>query len=140
MHYRRTGTLPGTTPGASDPSSIEAQTKDAFSSNPHDAEYDDDIATRPEPRGRREDDQYALLYASEGDDGRHPGQPTGWGREDGQGGGRQDDYDTSYHAGGAYDSHHTPGDPFNEDLTLSHDHGGFASGGRVGFPEADYTR
>lgn len=140
MYYRRNGTLPGTTPDASDPSSIEAQTKDAFSSNPRDNEYDDDDGTHTERGGHRDDDEYALLHASNADEGRFDGRPMSWGREDPQGRGPHSDHDTSYHAGGAYDSHHAPGGPFNDDLALSHGHGGYASGGRLDFPEADYHR
>ena len=140
MYYRRTGTVLGATPDVSDPSSLEAQTKDTFSSNPHDVEYDDEVGTQPEPRGRREDDEYALLHASDIDEGRHQGRPIGWGGEGAQGPDGLEGYDTSYHAGGAYDSHHASADPFHEDLALSHDHGGYASGGRVSFPAADYSR
>lgn len=32
------------------------------------------------------------------------------------------------------------GDPFRDDLVLSHDHGGYDSGSNLGFPEADYHR
>ena len=63
--------------------------------------------------------------------------------------------DTSYHgaaggagaSGGAYarppaELQGAAGDPFRDDLALSHDHGGYAAGGRsrVDFPEADYQR
>jgi len=140
MYYRRTGTLPGATPDMPDPSSMEAQTKDAFSSNPHDADLDDEVGLQPEPRGRREDDEYALLHASDADEGIHRGRPMDWGGMEARGRGRQEEYDTSYHAGGAYDSHHASGDSFHDDLALSHDQSGYASGGRVSFPAADYTR
>ena len=140
MYYRRTGTLPGATPDMSDPSSIEAQTKDAFSSNPHDAEYDDQVGLQPETRGRREDDEYALLHTSDANEGIHQGRPLGWGGADGRGRGRQEEYDTSYHAGGAYDTHNLPGYSLHDDLSMTHDHDGYASGGRISFPAADYTR
>ena len=123
----------------SDPSSLEAQTKDAFSSNPHDADYDDEVGLQAEPRGRREDDEYALLHVADVDECGHRGRPMDWGG-DGRGQGRLEEYDTSYHAGGAYDSHHGSGDSFHEDLAPSYDDGGYASGGRVSFPAADYTR
>ena len=32
------------------------------------------------------------------------------------------------------------GDPFSDDLALSHDHGGYGGGGHVGFPEGNYHR
>lgn len=32
------------------------------------------------------------------------------------------------------------GDPFRDDLALSHDHGGYGGGSHLGFPEADYHR
>ncbi len=142
IYYRRTGTLPYTTSHGPDPSSMEAQTKDAFSSNPHDADYDDDGAIHPEPHGRREDDEYALLHAADADDGRHPGQPADWDGEDIPVRGRttHSDYDTSYHGGGAYDGHHPNSSPFNDDTGSSHDHGGYRAGGRLDFPAADYHR
>jgi len=140
MYYRRTSTLPGATPDMSDPSSIEAQTKDAFSSNPHDAEYDDEVGLQPEPRGRREDDEYALLHTSDANERGHQGRPLDWGGADGRVRGRQEEYDTSYHAGGAYCTHHVSGDSFHDVLTVTHDHDRYASGGRISFPAADYTR
>ncbi|KAL8854137.1 MAG: hypothetical protein Q9221_001059 [Calogaya cf. arnoldii] len=67
----------------------------------------------------------------------HPEEETGYGN-----GGR---YDTSYgHGAGAGAA--GAGDPFRDDLALSHDHGGYAggegagAGGRVAFPHADYGR
>ncbi len=142
MYYRRTGTIPGSTSPGLDPSSMEAQTKDAFSSNPQDADYDDDGAIHPEPRGRREDDEYALLHAADADDGAHPSRPADWDGEDVPVRGRtmRSDYDTSYHGGGAYDSHQATSNPFNDDAGPSHDHGGYGRGGRLDFPAADYHR
>lgn len=136
-YYRRNGTLPGTTLDSSDPSSIEAQTKDAFSSTPHDAEYDDD-GTHTE-RAHGQDDEYALLHANDGGEGRHGVRPMSWTRDDAPGVGPRSDYDTSYHTGGVYDTHHAPGDPFNNDLAPRHDHGSYA-GGRLDFPDAPYNR
>lgn len=119
---------------------MEAQTKDAFSSNPHDGEYDDEVGLQAEHRGRREDDEYALLHASDADEGIHQARPMQWGGPDGRGRGRQEEYDASYHAGGAYDSHDASGDSFYEGPALSHEHGDYANDGRISFPTADYTR
>lgn len=64
-------------------------------------------------------------------------------------GGYQGRYDTTdygnYGAGaGAGAASSGAGDPFRDDLALSHDHGGYAGpgaeGGRVPFPRADYGR
>ena len=51
--------------------------------------------------------------------------------------------DTAYHGGRAYDEHRLgqSGDPFQEDLDLSHGQGPYnGGGGRVDFPEGDYHR
>ena len=93
-------------PGAqaySDPSSIQAQTKDAFSTaEPHD-EYGPHVGRA----GDAEDDEYALLHSTESRDGRHPGRPVSWGTASpglsagGLGGGvhHNDGYDTPYSGG-----------------------------------------
>src|SRR5437868_6947290 len=98
MYYRRTGFLPGQGPGTSDPTSIEAQTKAAFSMH-HDDNFDDD-GTRTEREGDQEEDEYQLLHAQEADETRHPGQPVNWGKSAHS---RNESYDASYH--GAYNEH-----------------------------------
>ena len=151
IYYRKNGSLPGTTTRTQDPNSIESQTKSAFSSNPHDNfDADEELGLRPD---RNEDDEYTLLH-TDTSEGTHPGRPLSWGREHAPG---EDGYDTSYHGGGAYNpqpdthaanpfnaSHELPeiqaGDPFRDDLGLSHEHGGYDSGGIVPFPSADYHR
>ncbi|KAF2093876.1 hypothetical protein NA57DRAFT_61094 [Rhizodiscina lignyota] len=59
-----------------EPSSIEAQTKDAWSSdvNDHGDHESDDGAHTLRPEGQ-EEDEHQLLQSTETDDGRHPGQP-----------------------------------------------------------------
>ncbi|KAI4268435.1 MAG: hypothetical protein LQ337_007843 [Flavoplaca oasis] len=66
--------------------------------------------------------------------------------EDEEDTGYQGRYDASGY-GGAADGQGGAGDPFRDDLALSHDHGGYAGGsgggtgsGRVDFPRADYGR
>lgn len=46
------------------------------------------------------------------------------------------------HFVGGLDAGQVPvaGDPFRDDLALSHDHGGYGGGNHLGFPEADYHR
>ncbi|KAI9035466.1 uncharacterized protein KD926_003462 [Aspergillus affinis] len=72
MHFRRTGTLPD---AVSDPT-FAAQSKAAFSSNPHEFdEEEDDFRSRAgmgsSVRGDRDED-YALLQQSEADELRNP--------------------------------------------------------------------
>ncbi|KAL9605510.1 MAG: hypothetical protein Q9204_009494 [Flavoplaca sp. TL-2023a] len=65
--------------------------------------------------------------------------------EDEEDAGYQGRYDADGYGGGAAAA--GAGDPFRDDLALSHDHGGYAGGsggengsGRVDFPRADYGR
>lgn len=72
MHFRRTGTLPD---AVSDPT-FAAQSKAAFSSNPHEFdEEEDDFRSRAgmgsSTRGERDED-YALLQQSEADEFGNP--------------------------------------------------------------------
>ncbi|KAI9807383.1 MAG: hypothetical protein M1833_000127 [Piccolia ochrophora] len=77
VYFRKNGALPG---AVSDFPSVEAQTKDAFSSNQD--EEDDGSYNRPSQRHRnRQDDEYGLLHSNEGDQGQHPGRPVSWGHE-----------------------------------------------------------
>ncbi|OJJ48212.1 hypothetical protein ASPZODRAFT_150489 [Penicilliopsis zonata CBS 506.65] len=109
FHFRRTGTLPDM---GNDPT-FAAQTQDAFSSNPHEFEDDEDEFRSgraemgvPPSRGDRDED-YALLQHSEIDDlgGRSALQgaydPTAPAP-----GGVLHDYNTGY--GGAHGQHYAP--------------------------------
>ena len=58
--------------------------------------------------------------------------------------GYQGRYDAGGYGGAQGQSAGAAGDPFRDDVALSHDHGGYAGGGsgsgRVDFPRADYGR
>ena len=129
---------------------MEAQTTYAFSSNPNDEEDNENEISNSPPRlpEHNFDDDYALLHTNT-EDGQHPGRPLSWGREDAEdlpSYHETDRYDTEYHGAGPYNSepqshlNQSGGDPFRDDLALSHDHGGYANPPRVDFPEADYHR
>ena len=89
-YFRQNGALPGDSP-SSDPSSIEAQTKDAFST----ADQNDYDAGQMQPSHDedQDEDQYALLHANEGGENTHPGRPLSWGRGDDY---AQDAYEAPY--------------------------------------------
>lgn len=112
IHYRKSGSLPGSAPQPSDP--IEDQTKYAFSSNPHD-ELDEDVEDHAVRTQRHEDDEYALLHTNT-EDGTHPGRPLSWGREHVPSPFSGEDFDkadTSYRGGRQYNKsaqHDTDGD------------------------------
>ncbi|KAI9818379.1 MAG: hypothetical protein M1827_000437 [Pycnora praestabilis] len=182
LRYRKTGALPyGTrsisTPSA-DPVGIEAQTASAFSSNPHDPShdaYDDEGLAMPTPGS--DGDGYGLLHEhghelhdEEIGGHQHEGRGMGWGQGQGYAEDEHVDLDgygagASYGAGGAYTAEDSTyhgagangrgdaGDPFWDDLALSHgsDHrrsshsppplyhgGGGGAGEPVRFPEANY--
>lgn len=90
VQYRKTGTLPTADAhqAYSDPSSaIEAQTKDAWSTDTHeidnpfhgDGDDDSDDGARA-ARERHEEDEYTLLqHETDTEDGLHPGRPLSWG-------------------------------------------------------------
>ncbi|KAI9764268.1 MAG: hypothetical protein M1840_008559 [Geoglossum simile] len=69
MEYRKTGAFITSKP-ATDHKTIQADTDEAFSTNPHDEHYDDDGAY-PDPG--RDNDGHALLHSTDSDEGRHPG-------------------------------------------------------------------
>jgi hypothetical protein len=62
-----------------EPSSIEAQTKDAWSSDVHDAADHDSDDGAHTLRPDAQDDEHTLLHSTETEDGRHPGQLHTWG-------------------------------------------------------------
>ncbi|KAI9840270.1 MAG: hypothetical protein M1837_001805 [Sclerophora amabilis] len=96
IHYRKHGYLPGAS-DQNDPNSIEAQTKDAFSTGDH----HDNESSNLGPGTYQEDDEYALLHSTENEEGTHPGRKVTWGRDDPQ---YQDDYRESFI--GEYDDRH----------------------------------
>lgn len=160
VHFRRTGSLPGHT-SPSNRGVDEDQAKYAFSANPHD-DVEEDIEDRPPTQPKptqREDDEHALLH-TDTEDGTHPGRPLSWGREHAPtpaGGLIFDATDTSYHGGRvpvpranvyAYATNNPPtygsdrrqaGDPFRDDVPLSHGQSRYGGGGRAQFPDAEYN-
>lgn len=160
VHFRRTGSLPGHT-APSNRVVDDDQTKYAFSANPHDdvdEDVEDHTTAQPKPT-QREDDEHALLH-TDTEDGTHPGRPLSWGREHAPtppGGVVFDATDTSYHGrriptprANVYatndpptygSDHRQAGDPFRDDVLLSHEQGRYdGGGGRVQFPDAEYNR
>lgn len=76
--------------------SLEAQNKDAWSADTHEIDHpDNDSDHHTERGGNQEEDEYHLLHGTDTDEGRHPGQPVGWGGQ------QRYDEDTSYR--GQYD-------------------------------------
>lgn len=158
VHFRRTGSLPGHT-SPSNRGVDEDQAKYAFSANPHD-DVEEDIEDRPPTQPKptqREDDEHALLH-TDTEDGTHPGRPLSWGREHAPtpaGGLIFDATDTSYHGGrvpvpraNVYVTNNPPtygsdrrqaGDPFRDDVPLSHGQSRYGGGGRAQFPDAEYN-
>jgi hypothetical protein len=160
IYYRRNGALPGIAHsagagGLGAHTSIEDQTKDAFSSAPHhdDMDHGSDDGTRTERGGDQGDDEYALL-----DGEGHPGQRVNWGPNDpeaqgahgGHGFGNQE-LDTSYHPptygqAGAHEmnagGNPYQGDPFRDDVVPSHSTPdlGYTGGNAAPayFPEGNY--
>ncbi|KAI9673252.1 MAG: hypothetical protein M1829_004317 [Trizodia sp. TS-e1964] len=97
------GTLISVAPKQHDPESIEAQTKDAFSTAAHDEQYDDD-GTHTERGGDQEGDEFALLHGTESEDGRNTGK---W-RYDDHHDGHQDGHHGDHQDSGDYDDIDTP--------------------------------
>ena len=82
MVFRKTGNAPWDAPMPSHESQLEAQNKDAWSADTHEIDHPDhDSDTHTERGGNQEEDEYALLNATETDEGRHSGRPVGWGGE-----------------------------------------------------------
>ncbi len=120
--------MPGGTTYES-PSSIEAQTKDAWSAEPDDGHEPDDGSYDDARHGRsgsREDDEYALLQAPGANDDQHPGRPVSWG-----GVSNVSDMDTGYHGG--------PDREYGEPAASALSPGGYRDNGRADFPKANYT-
>jgi hypothetical protein len=90
MHFRRTGTLLEAS-SKSDPASIEAQTRDAFSTADH---HDGAHAGGAIP----EDDEYALLHENDNNGHTHNGRPLSWGDDGVEGAAHYDTADTAYHS------------------------------------------
>lgn len=90
IYYRRNGSLPGAT-SSSDPSSIEAQTRDAFSTADH---HGDDTTYGGKRTHDDDEDEYALLHSNQNVGGTHSGRPLSWGAEDAR---DSEAYDTPYH-------------------------------------------
>ncbi|KAI9700283.1 MAG: hypothetical protein M1836_002298 [Candelina mexicana] len=154
LQYRKTGTLPlhATHPhpsSSSDPNSLEAATKDAFSTHPHDDEID---LHRPHDQ----DDEYALLHSTNNnnnnhhhhlaDDGiLHAGRPMSWGDDTSYVGAGRGEYETGYGEGGGGEVglHGRPlpttpgfrGDPFGDHADIGYGGGGGGGGGRFGREE-----
>jgi hypothetical protein len=91
--YRKTGNAPWDSPMPDhSASALEAQHKDAWSTDTHEIDHPDhDSDTQTERGGRQEEDEYALLHSTDTDEGRHPGRP--WGSE------QRYDEDPAYHRG-----------------------------------------
>ena len=86
VNYRKNGSLPGSN-SPSDPSSIEAQTRDAFSTADH---HDGSHASG----NMHDDDEDALLHSNEPTGRSRTGRPLSWGAEEGQG---VEEYERPYH-------------------------------------------
>ena len=118
IYYRKNGLLPGARPAVSAPSSIEAQTQDAFDAGPT--------------------DDYAPLHSTEGEYG-HPGRKVSWGRDDPE---AQDDEETSYNTnynGRRYNNHEGDGgDPFRDEMGRHSPYGEGGIGGHIDH-DADYS-
>ncbi|KAI9743410.1 MAG: hypothetical protein M1835_002933 [Candelina submexicana] len=114
LQYRKTGTLPihahphPTSSSSSDPNSLEAATKDAFSTHAHDDDDHEIDLHRPHDQ----DDEYALLHSTTNtnnnnnhhlsDEGiYHAGRPMSWGADMSYvGAGWRGEHESSYGEGG----------------------------------------
>lgn len=163
IYFRRHGTIPNASQYISNPIPVDPQTNSAFSPNPHDEfdndDYDDEELGHSQnyPSAsvspHDDDDEVSRLAPTSGGY-TIPRRPLSW---EGRG---EERYDTAYTgASGAWEGAGKPGNPFadvyagraepagnpfRDDVALSHEHGGYASGGgargRVEFPDADYHR
>ncbi len=172
IYYRKNGSLPGTTRGAEPVPiedqtkyAFSSNPHDDFDEEealgPRSGRQDDDDyellhgdrAHAPSPLAGGVDDDTAYHGGQrpyDAPDQLHPAQDPFRGKAPSPMG--YDTGDTSYHgaggagAGGAYgrpaELQGGAGDPFRDDLALSHDHGGYAAGGesRLAFPEGNYGR
>ncbi|KAJ9631818.1 hypothetical protein H2203_000218 [Taxawa tesnikishii (nom. ined.)] len=77
--YFRTGELPGNPHAYENPASIEAQTKDAWSTDVDEIDQDDHAESHR--AASRQDDEHHLLESTDTNEGRHPGRQLSYGGE-----------------------------------------------------------